>query len=345
MARPRLLDATDDRAEWLAYWLSSGRDPFAHPSYATLFAGQAGTPHVWCFDYSDGSAIIPVIVRHIPNAAGLRDLTSPYGYGGPFFTGVQRFEAVLQAFKDWLCAERFCSAFLRLSLDATMVHMSSLHQYDVGPASPNVVVNLRQEPEEIWMGYEHKVRKNVQKARRAGCSVVLDHDLDQVPDFLDIYAATMRRNNAAPRYNFSDDFFAALGSELKGSYSVFSALDASGTTVSSELVLEGEQYLYSSLGGTMSNAFSMRPNDLLKHEIVLYGIRTGRSAFVLGGGYAENDGILRYKRSFAPTGLVTFYTAKMVGDRSRYAQLCAAHAGEAGETARRSDYFPEYRRP
>ena len=59
---------------------------------------------------------------------------------------------------------------------------------------------------------------------------------------------------------------------------------------------------------------------------------------MLGGGYGADDGIFRYKRSFAPHGLVPFFVGRRVLEPELYDEL-TARVGGAGEGA----FFPAYR--
>ncbi len=328
----RVLDADADRARWCRLWEQCGSEPFAHPAYGRLVAQPGERPVALELGLPGGAALLPLILRPVPG--GHHDATSPYGYGGPFFAGAADLGGVLDAVTRWAASERLCSVFLRLSPGP-----APAPRPDVVAVSRTVVVDLRRDPEQLWRGYEHKVRKNVRKAQRAGCTV---HHLDlstEADDFLRVYAATMRRRAAAAWYHFGRDFFAGLATGLAGSWSAFAVRDADGRTVSAELVLESERHLYSYLGGTLEDAFPMAPNDLLKHEIAGYGAATGRHGFVLGGGHRDGDGIFRYKRSFDPQGVRPFHVARIIGDRRLYADL-VRHRGAAG-----TEFFPAYRAP
>jgi hypothetical protein len=59
---------------------------------------------------------------------------------------------------------------------------------------------------------------------------------------------------------------------------------------------------------------------------------------VLGGGYGADDGIFRYKRSFAPRGLVPFFTGSRILEPELYDELTA----RVGNT-RDGAFFPAYR--
>jgi len=70
-------------------------------------------------------------------------------------------------------------------------------------------------------------------------------------------------------------------------------------------------------------------------------------AMVLGGGYRGSEGLLRYKKSFAPHGEVPFRLGQKMHDPERAAQLLEDR--RRWELARGADwrpdpaFFPQYR--
>jgi CelD/BcsL family acetyltransferase involved in cellulose biosynthesis len=343
-----ILDADADRDRWLQRWSDCGREPFAHPSYCRLLARDEGRSVALVLERPGRFALLPLVVRPLRGLPwvdeDLYDATSPYGYGGPFFSGPPDPESVLAEVEEWASRIGLCSAFLRLSVQLDLPPGTRTGRTEVVDVSDNVVVDLRRTPEELWANYEHKVRKNVKKALRAGCTVRHEKRLSDVDTFLDVYRSTMRRRGASAWYHFDRSLFTGLADELTASYSVFSVRDVQGRVVSVELVLESDDYLYSFLGGTRAEAFPLSPNDLLKHEVVLHGHRTGRRGFVLGGGLEPGDGIFRYKRAFDRDGVRAFRTVRIVGDRARYAALVAARERQE-RTRPAGDFFPAYRLP
>jgi predicted N-acyltransferase len=179
-----------------------------------------------------------------------------------------------------------------------------------------------------------------------GVTVEMDFRGAKLDEFMDIYSSTMQRRMASESYFFSADFFRTIINELPGQYAFFHAIKE-GRMISSELVLISVRYLYSFLGGTLSEAFACRPNDLLKHHIIQWGLETGKTAFVLGGGYGGPDGIFRYKRSFAPDGEVPFFINKMIWNEGLYKEIMEMrrkHEASKGITwVPRPAFFPEYR--
>ena len=92
--------------------------------------------------------------------------------------------------------------------------------------------------------------------------------------------------------------------------------------ISSELVLYDLRNAYSFLGGTDSDYFPLRPNELLKDYIIKWAHSQNLKKFVLGGGYGEDDGIFTYKKYFSKDGVFPFYIGKRIINHEKYNILC-----------------------
>jgi hypothetical protein len=327
-----------DSPEWLAHW--SGwpeREPHAHPAYSRLYEDAQTRALCAAWRSDAGCVLYPFLLRDLrPLGAEANDLITPYGYGGPFFWGEDRAGVAndfWRAFDDWAAGERVVSEFVRFSLfeDELLPYPGEREQKLV-----NVVRDLDPSAEELWMDVEHKVRKNVKKARRSGVRVEFDHTGARLDDFLRLYLDTLARREAPERYAFPREFFERIRDGMPGLFVYVHAL-RDDHVVSSELALLSARSAYSFLGGTDRGAFELRPNDLLKYELILWAKSAGKSRFVLGGGYRDDDGIFRYKRSFAPRGLVPFLAGRRILGPGLYAELSARHG--RGDLA----FFPAYR--
>jgi len=191
-------------------------------------------------------------------------------------------------------------------------------------ANENVVVDLTQE--DIWMNsYEHSVRKNVNKALRNGLEVVHYYGKDipkmMLESFLNIYDKTMKRNAADSVYFFSEKFFSTLIKNLPLQTLYFFTLK-DDEPISCEVVIAGNQTAYSYLGGTISDFYSLRPNDILKHHIIEKLKEKNLKYFMLGGGVTTRDGIFKYKKSFAKKGVRDFFIGKRIHNQAIYDLLC-----------------------
>lgn len=346
-------DNADERAAWLELWKSwPDREVFAHPGYGELFAGEHD--RFLCASYvvpGAGAVIYPFIHRQTSARDDLgnplTDLVSPYGYGGPYFWDLPAKEETTDAFwsefDSWAASNNVVTELVRFDL-----HAGTLLAYpgETVARSRNVSVPLGPDDDAIWMGFEQKVRKNVKKAQRSGVTVEVDLDGAFLSDFLRLYEGTMDRRDAGAGYYFGRSFFERLTAVLEGQFAYFHAI-VDGQIVSTELVLVSERSVYSFLGGTDSSAFALRPNDLLKYEVIRWAKARGKSEFVLGGGATPGDGIERYKRSFAPDGLVEFFTGQRVLQHQPYETMVEAQrqtfASAGHDWPTESTFFPQYR--
>lgn len=355
MGTIHLLRASDpsERSEWRALlerW--QHREVWAEPAYVELFAGTGEEACAVAWSQDGAVVLFPVVVRSLealPWVGGQqgRDVVSPYGYGGPFFVAGRGSEGAGRAFWSdydvWAEELRVVSTFARLSLFVSeLAHPGQ----GVEEVAHNVIVDLTMRDEDLWMGYAHKVRKNVNRARRNGVVVAADPDGDRLEEFIEIYRHTMERRGAGSGYYFPREFFERIVRDLRGNYCFFHAFIGE-RMVSTELVLMCRRHVYSFLGGTRSQDFDQRPNDLLKHEIAVWAQRRGLVAFVLGGGYLPDDGIFQFKRSFSPNGVVPFSVLRRVHDQETLAELVVARReyerAHGCEWVPRTGFFPQYR--
>jgi hypothetical protein len=324
-----------DSPDWLAHWSAwPEREPHAHPSYARLYEDAETRALCAAWRSGAGCVLYPFLLRELePFGADAADLITPYGYGGPFFWGDDRVavaDGFWRAFDEWAAGERVVSEFVRFSLfeDALLPYPGEREQKLM-----NVVRDFDVTADELWMDVEHKVRKNVKKARRSGVRIEFDDTGARLDDFLRLYLDTLARREASERYAFPREFFAGIPAPH-----VYVHALHGDEVVSSELVLLSQHHAYSFLGGTRSDAFELRPNDLLKWELILWAKERGKRRFVLGGGYEDGDGIFRYKRSFAPHGLVPFEVGRRILQPELYSELTERVGGPAD-----GGFFPAYR--
>ena len=327
------------RRAWLERWEAwPEQETWAHPAYVDLDAGEDGEPRCAIWKSVEGSVLYPFVLRGV---AGGTDIRTPYGYGGAFFWGSDRDKvekAFWPAFDEWAASQGVVSEFDRLALfpDEILPYPG-----ETEVKLENVVRKLDLPEEELWMDVEHKVRKNVKKARRSGLSVEVDRDGTRLDDFVDLYHGTMERRGAREEYHFRRGYFERLVRGLPGDFAFFHAIHE-GRVVSTELVLVSTRSVYSFLGGTEAAAYPLRPNDLLKWEICLWAMAEGKDRFVLGGGHEPDDGVFRHKIAFAPHGRVPFLVGRRILRPDAYERLVKAREQEAG-WGPRAGYFPLYR--
>jgi hypothetical protein len=352
--RAEFLDAADpaSRRRWIEIWESwPDREMMAHPAFVSLFARPGDRAVAAAMPTPGGGVLYPMLVRPIalepwaePGEKAC-DLTTAYAYGGPFAWGVTEPEgaAFWDRFDEWAKEIGAATSFARLSLFPETLLPFHGETIDRGP---NVVRRLDLSDDRLWMEYEGKVRRNVQRARAEGVTVTADLAGERLDDFVRIYESTMDRRDALDYYYFPRSLFETIIAELPGRF-VFMHAHAGGKIVSSDLMLLSERTAYYWLGGTLSEAFPMRPNDLLKHETFLRCRALGKDRVVLGGGYKPDDGLIRYKRAFAPGSEARFMIGTRACDPGAVARLVERRRdwerGLGKEWIPVDGFFPPYR--
>jgi len=275
---------------------------------------------------------------------GYYDIITPYGYGGPIITKCLGNEsALVRSFS--VAFERYCqdnsivSEFIRFH-PLIRNHETFGEMYRPEFHSYNIAVDISPALDDLWHSFEQKVRKNVNKANRHSLSVSFVKSGERIDEFLDIYDSTMDRRNAGKRYCYERSFFEKLHNTLPENF-CYAFVESNGKVVSSELILLGASgIMHSFLGGTKQDAFEMRPNDFLKYKAIEWGKVNNFHTYLMGGGPTPQDGVYKYKRSFAPSGICEFYLGKKIWNQELYNALC-----EERNISRDSTFFPLYRAP
>lgn len=263
------------------------------------------------------------------------DLSSPYGYGGFLIEG-DDMQTVYEAYSSYCKDKGFVCEFIRFHLFNDS-HNGYRGEYK--PSLLNIVRDLEMPVEEIIMDFEHRARKNLKKALKADLKIEIDNEGKRLDEFLNIYYGTMNRNDANKSYMFSKEFFQEIN-KMKDNY-VYVHVLYQGKVISTELVLYGPKHCYSFLGGTDSEYFHLQPNTLLKYEIIKWAKEKKLANYILGGGYGAEDGIYKYKKSFAPNGVKSFFIGNQVINIDKYNYLCATRQESNREQC--VDFFPAYR--
>jgi len=333
------------------------------PSYLSLWEVHGdGEPFLVYFESEYGSIIYPFLKRGIASIEFISDaisknyfdITTPYGYGGPIvrLSDNSKIDYLVQ---DWQSAfTEFCKNNNIISEFIRFHPILENHKYFINRRGINiervndvVYVDLMQSEDQIWQNYEYNNQKNIKKAKRSGIEILIDKDFIFLDKFKDIYNHTMTRANANSYYFFQDDFFEFLKSKLNQNAVLFFAR-LNGKFVSTELVLFDDEIAYSFLGGTLNDYFSYRPNNLLKHELILWAKRENIKYYLIGGGYSIGDGIFRYKKSFSANGIKPYLVGKIIHNNEIY-QLLREQTKEylskinSGINIDEISYFPIYR--
>lgn len=349
-----ILDSVDNFSEWKSLFLSwEKREPFVHPSYPSLFCNEKTSAKCAVLKAPEGIVMYPFLLRDIGKedfalSLDAKDIITAYGYGGRYVISGHKNDQLShlfnQHFNAWTAAANVICEVIKFHLfEEDLLTFPGLTESPLA----NIGVNLSLSAEEIWTGFEHKVRKNVKKAQRSELKTISESSGNYLEDFLRIYYNTMDRRLAKENYYFTPDFFKKIILLMPENFRFFHVL-SDEKIISTELCLLSRDNIYSFLGGTNPQYFELRPNDLLKHEIILWGKENKKKWFVLGGGNSENDGIFKYKKSFAPQSIFRFNIGTLIYNVEKYNLLLDTKSNYFAEKRNETwkpikGFIPEYR--
>jgi hypothetical protein len=305
------------------------RDPGFSPQWYRLFEAY-GYGEAYCaLGESDGSVILYPFLKNSINDLGYQldddysDIQGAPGYNGiaASKTSSSMMKTFRRHFSDWCNHQHIVAEFSRCN-PVTGNHQRFEPEI-LCEINRNIIVNLQPE-NGLESQYDRSARKNIRKAEREGLTVemVSGTEIDEslLTRFHGIYLETMERNSADQEYHYSLDFFRNVADRIGGQIRCYFTFSG-GVPVAAEMVVTGSSTGYSWLGGTQSEHYPLRPNDILKDRIIKSLAQDGYSWYCLGGGLIPGDGIFKYKQSFAPLGERPFYIARTIHHQGVYQDI------------------------
>jgi len=331
-----------DDERWRGLVEAAPHDVYHLPAYAEISARACGgSALAFLGEVGGASCLIPLIETKVPVAgwSAWSDLSSPYGYGSPLFSGdPARFGPLLRLFSAAAAARNCSSIFLRSHPFFTQ-GITDRAISDVGwtPRGQTVSLDLRKPEEQLWKELRKDHRAGLRRLIAAGFTSRIDHWSDY-DVFVELYLATMNRVGARSSYLFSPKYFAALREGLRGETHLCTVLAPDGRIAATAQFFRCGELLQGHLMGWDEEFKSFAPAKLTVWEIARWGREAGATRLHLGGGRGgADDALLHYKSGYSQDRL-PYYTLELVPDRRVYDSICEA-AGASPE----AKFFPAYR--
>ena len=280
-----------------------------------------------------GDVVFAALEREIPNGGGARDLTTPYGYGGP--AGPGDGEAFYAAYDEW-CRERGAvTTFVRFH-PLLANHRLAPRRLDLARLADTATWPLAGGAD--LLAEMHSMhRRGARKALRAGVRATLTAGPERLDDFVALYEAGMRRRDAEDFYFFPEPYWERL-SGLGERLLRLDARGPNGDLLASMLLLATPPWLHYHLGAATDEGYALGASKLLFLEAARHGQANGYAELHLGSGLGgREDSLWQFKQRFSPAPGRPFWIGKLVHDAERYREL----AGGAGTDG----FFPAYRAP
>jgi hypothetical protein len=342
---------TSQREEWRAILEHmNGADIYFTPEYCRIAENNdEGTAYLFVYRENGLMVCYPFLLRRIndlPLAAArdlreeLFDIVTPYGYGGPLTNAendserLQLMERFSEAFGGYCRDKRIVTEFVRFH----PIMQNHRYYQTVNPTNirHTVCMDLTNPDQDVLASLTPPCRNRVRYAVKHGLTVHRE-DPQNLGIFLELYYATMDKNNANVYYYFPEKYFRDSVELLRDYLNLFT-VKMGDTVIVSAIFLHYRDYVTYHLTGSNKDYLSYAPyNLLICHAGEWFKARGGKYLH-LGGGYRGNDDLFRFKSTFIRQDPLDFYIGRKVHCPEIY-EMLLQNVNVPG------DYFPIYRHP
>lgn len=220
------------------------------------------------------------------------------------------------------------------------------HQYINGAKKIKNVffIDLEQDIERINANMNKRCRNAVSKAKRLGVNVIQSRSKEDINKFYELYAKTMDLHQAKKFYYYSREYFDKLFDVMGDQVKLFLAKH-NERIIAGSLFLAKDKIVHYYLSAMDSDSSVLCPTNLILSEAIAWSKAQGYVTFNLGGGYGENDGLSKFKRSFTNTS-AEFYRVSRIHNLFIYSKLrefCKKYVQLKGIKNADLNYVPIYR--
>lgn len=333
-----------DAQEWDAIVRSFAEyDVYYLSGYVKAFEIHGdGDPELLYYESEGLRAIYVYMKRRI--ADGLYDAVTPYGYGGVLFDGelsAEALETFREAFEQQMQEAHIVCNFVRYHpVLANAIPMKGISKViDLGKT---VAMDLSS-PEVIWSNIHSKNRNMIRKAEKNGIEILHGQGMELMDQFIDIYNATMQKDNAEEYYYFKRPFYESIDRDLKDNYEMFYAM-YEGRPIAMSIMIFANGRLNYHLSGSDIEYRNLAPSNLLLYKAALWGCEQGMKTFHLGGGVGSGeDNLFKFKIAFNKNSDYQFSIGKQVFDHNQYRKLVELRHFFDPNFTGDSGFFPLYR--
>ena len=273
----------------------------------------------------------------------LRDVVTPYGYGGWLMDGdcsEEKLNGFWKEYEAFMKEQKIVCAFTRwcpwLKNQETMRGHSNI--IDLG----NTIFIDTTTVDGIMENIKSKDRSTIRKAVKNDITVELSDDPSLFNEFIEIYNGTMLKDNAEEYYFFKQEFYESIINDLKGKWLMATARwEDKIIAMSIMLFCNGRVHYH--LSGSILEYRRLNATNLIIYETAKYGAEHGYQLFHLGGGVGSGeDPLYKFKKSFNKDRDLQFSISKDMFDQDAYDKLVAMRKANDSEFTE-TGFFPGYR--
>lgn len=306
-------------------------DIYFDHNYGKLYEkNEYGKTEIFRYEDSIGVIESQFIKRIIPNSIDNNtyyDICTPYGYGGPRIVSCkpERKEELVKLYEKSF--EKYCMEngivheFVRFhpvlnnALDFKDMYSLEFRRKTLG-------TNLKISDDPIKSELSKNCRNIIKNIFNKGVTYEIIVGPHTLYDFIIPYYETMRRNNAAEDYYFSEEYFENLVKYFKDQI-IYIKTFWNGKLIGATVNFFCNGLIQSHLSGIYSEYLNLAPSYVMFYALVLWGIENNCSLVHYGGGRtpAPDDGLYLFKRKFAQNTEFDYYVSDKIWNEEVYKKL------------------------
>jgi hypothetical protein len=288
--------------EWNKY-IAKSFDYAIYHTYDYHALDKNGTPLLFVFQHENDFIAFPLLKRQIEDSS-LFDLTSVYGYSGPFSNkklediDAQTKEDFAVCFNNFLIDQKCICVFARLNPFFNQTKLLN----KMGCVKSNgktIYIDLSISLETQRENYHKRLARQIKQLRKRNYFIKEANTQQEIKLFTEMYTENMDRLSASESYYFDEAYFTKMlkNSALKSKLILVYDGDIA---ICGALIICSKNIIRNHLSATNAIYIKESPSKLLTDEISIIGRKMGAKYFHLGGGLrGQNDTLFTFKSYFS----------------------------------------------
>jgi hypothetical protein len=298
-----------------------------------LTDAEAVNGEVEIFTVSDPNSVFIYPYIKLPLAGEFEkysDITSPYGYCGPFCNNASFFDQAESSFIEYASGRHIVTEFVRYHF---LYNSELKFRQNIDNVKNRIMITLDLNPdwEFIWMREMSGTNRNiVRKLEKEGFDFEISEKPDDLELFVDMYNETMKQANAGDFYYFPNSYYQKLFDQVPGKIRL-ARVSKNGICYASALFFDSGKIFTYYLSSRNFNYQHIPASNFMLTKAILYAKNKGCRWFNIGGGIANSsqDPLFRFKANFSKNQ-IDYYIGKRIHNVSVYECMIERWIAEYG---------------
>lgn len=249
------------------------------------------------------------------------DITSPYGYAGPYCNDNLFFSQGEDAFVKYIRTQNILTEFVRYHfLYNKEMRFSKNITNELNRSL--VVIDLRKDWNSIWMnGMSMNNRNHFRRLDREGYTFEISESDEHLDEFIDMYCLTMKNAGAVESFYFDREYYYRLFNNLPGKIKLARVIKDGVTYSTVIFFMCGKLVHYYLMGRNLD--YPKVPSSIpLYINIAKWAQENGMELINIGGGLTNSpdDLLFKFKKSYSKK-IIPFYIGKRIHDYKIYQKI------------------------